>query len=76
MSTPLPAKSPAPDSLEAIAAHELRNPLQSISFLASLLAVEDDPRERRDLAGQVQVEIQRLESMFSRLIGLEPSDPT
>lgn len=49
-------------------AHEVRNPLQSLELLTSLIASEDDPVERLDLANSIHEEIRTLETVVHRLL--------
>lgn len=49
-------------------AHEVRNPLQSLEFMAGVVALEDDPEERRRLASSIQDEVRLLEATVSRLL--------
>ena len=49
-------------------AHEVRNPLQSVEILASLLAAEDDPAERREVAKSIHHEIRNLDQVVTRLL--------
>lgn len=54
--------------LARIVAHEIRNPLQSLELLASLIAIEDEPDEREALAGSIRKELQNLETFVSRML--------
>lgn len=49
-------------------AHEVRNPLQSLELLTSLLADEEDHAERRELARRVHEEIRTLDAVVHRLL--------
>ena len=49
-------------------AHEVRNPLQSIELLTSLIASEQDERERLELANAIHEEIRTLETVVTRLL--------
>lgn len=51
-----------------IVAHEIRNPLQSLSLLTSLIASEDDPAERTAIAESIDSEIRTLEQVVHRLL--------
>ncbi|MFT7517945.1 MAG: signal transduction histidine kinase [Kiritimatiellia bacterium] len=49
-------------------AHEVRNPLQSVEILASLLAAEEDPVERQETARAIHHEIRTLDQVVTRLL--------
>ena len=49
-------------------AHEVRNPLQSLELLASLVASEDDADERHELARAIHAEIRGLDMVVTRLL--------
>jgi signal transduction histidine kinase len=49
-------------------AHEIRNPLQSLELLASLIASESDREEREELARSIQNEVRTLENVVVRLL--------
>lgn len=51
-----------------IVAHEIRNPLQSLELLTSLIAAEDDPTERKDIGDSIHTEIRTLEQVVHRLL--------
>ncbi|MBX2798429.1 MAG: HAMP domain-containing histidine kinase [Myxococcales bacterium] len=51
-----------------IVAHEIRNPLQSLELLTSLIASEDDDAERREIASSIHAEIRTLEQVVHRLL--------
>ncbi|MEQ1506904.1 MAG: HAMP domain-containing sensor histidine kinase [Myxococcota bacterium] len=51
-----------------IVAHEIRNPLQSLELLTSLIVSEDDPKERKDIGDSLHVEIRTLEQVVHRLL--------
>jgi signal transduction histidine kinase len=51
-----------------IVAHEVRNPLQSLELLTSLIASEEDPTERMSIAQQLHSEIRTLEQVVHRLL--------
>jgi signal transduction histidine kinase len=48
--------------------HDLRNPLSAISGYVAMLAEEDDPAERRDLAGRVDAALGWLETMSQEVL--------
>lgn len=54
--------------LARMVAHEIRNPLQSLELLTSLIAAESERGEREDLAAAIQAEIRILESVVARLL--------
>ena len=54
--------------LARMVAHEIRNPLQSLELLASLIASEDDRPEREHLARSIQDEVRTLENVVVRLL--------
>ncbi len=49
-------------------AHEVRNPLQSLELLTSLIASEEDEGERLELANSIHDEIRGLETVVTRLL--------
>ena len=49
-------------------AHEVRNPLQSLELLTSLIASEEDEGERLALAQAIHEEIRTLETVVTRLL--------
>ncbi len=51
-----------------IVAHEIRNPLQSLELLTSLVAEEVDGAERRQLAANIHAEIRALDDVVTRLL--------
>lgn len=51
-----------------IVAHEVRNPLQSLQFLTSLLVDETDATERASTAAAMREEILNLDQVVSRLL--------
>jgi signal transduction histidine kinase len=48
--------------------HEVRNPLQSLEFLASLIAVEEDGAERARLANTIRDEVRSLDAIIGRFV--------
>lgn len=54
--------------MSRIVAHEIRNPLQSLELLTSLVAMEEDPKERLEIAQSIHQEIQTLEQVVHRLL--------
>jgi signal transduction histidine kinase len=51
-----------------LVAHEVRNPLQALELLTSLVASEDDPAERTELAQRIHEEIRGLDNVVTRLL--------
>jgi signal transduction histidine kinase len=51
-----------------LVAHEIRNPLQSLELLTSLVAEEGDQVERRMLAASIHTEIKALDDVVTRLL--------
>jgi signal transduction histidine kinase len=51
-----------------LVAHEVRNPLQSMELLTSLLAEEYDPAERKTLSESIHREIRTLDDVVTRLL--------
>lgn len=51
-----------------IVAHEIRNPLQSLELLTSLIASEAEDDERLEIAGSIHAEIRTLEQVVTRLL--------
>ncbi|TNE91352.1 MAG: HAMP domain-containing histidine kinase [Deltaproteobacteria bacterium] len=54
--------------LARIVAHEVRNPLQSLELLTSLIAAEPNIEERRELMHAIQTEIRNLDGVVTRLL--------
>ncbi len=54
--------------LARLVAHEVRNPLQSLELLTSLIATEDNATERAELAGSLHAEISTLNAVVERLL--------
>jgi signal transduction histidine kinase len=54
--------------MSRIVAHEIRNPLQSIELLSSLVAMEDDPKERLEIAQSIHQEVHTLGQVVHRLL--------
>ncbi len=51
-----------------LVAHEVRNPLQSMELLTSLIASEEEREEREQLAGSIHEEIRGLENVVGRML--------
>jgi signal transduction histidine kinase len=51
-----------------IVAHEIRNPLQSLELLTSLIASEEDDNERLEIGHAIHSEIRSLEQVVHRLL--------
>lgn len=51
-----------------LVAHEVRNPLQSLELLATLVASEEDARERHEIVRSIRDEIRSLDMVVSRLL--------
>jgi two-component system OmpR family sensor kinase len=51
-----------------IVAHEVRNPLQSLELLTSLLEAEEDPHARRETGLAIRQEIRALDQVVSRML--------
>lgn len=51
-----------------LVAHEIRNPLQSLEILTTLVASEDDPKERQEVATSIHNEIRALDRVVQRLL--------
>lgn len=49
-------------------AHEIRNPLQSLELLTSLIASEEEADEREEIAKSIRSEVQTLEQVVHRLL--------
>lgn len=54
--------------LTGMVAHEVRNPLQSLSLLATLARTEQDPGERDSLLTSIETEIHVLEGVVQRFL--------
>lgn len=58
----------AVQEMARMVAHEVRNPLQSLELLTSLIAAEDDPGERHELAKAIHAEIRALDMVVTRVL--------
>lgn len=58
----------AVQEMARMVAHEVRNPLQSLELLTSLIAAENDPGERHDLAKAIHAEIRTLDMVVTRVL--------
>lgn len=56
------------NQLSRMVAHEVRNPLQSLELLTSLVAEESDPAERAILAQSIHAEIRALDTVVQRVL--------
>lgn len=54
--------------LTSMVAHEVRNPLQSLSLLVSLARLEEDPTEREQLLTSIEAEIRALEGVVQTFL--------
>lgn len=54
--------------LARVVAHEVRNPLQSLELLTTLITDEDDVGERREIADAIHAEIRALDQVVTRLL--------
>jgi two-component system sensor histidine kinase AdeS len=54
--------------MSGFVAHEIRNPLQSLELLSSLVAMEEDREERLAIAQSIQHEVQTLGQVVHRLL--------
>ena len=54
--------------LTGMVAHEVRNPLQSLSLLATLARTERDPEEREKLLSSIETEIHVLEGVVQKFL--------
>jgi len=54
--------------LARIVAHELRNPLQAMEFMAEVLKGEEDEEERRVVASDLQKEIRSLDGVVTQML--------
>lgn len=57
--------------LGAVVAHEVRNPLQSITMLADIVAHSEDPDERRRVLRDIQTELGGIEQVIHRLVAAD-----
>jgi signal transduction histidine kinase len=51
-----------------LVAHEVRNPLQSLELLTTLIASEEESSERHELADAIHTEIRALDNVVSRML--------
>ncbi len=51
-----------------LVAHEVRNPLQSLELLTSLIAIEEEEDERLAIAASIRQEVQALDQVVLRLL--------
>lgn len=58
----------AVQEMARMVAHEVRNPLQSLELLTSLIASEDDAKERHELAQAIHSEIRALDTVVTRVL--------
>jgi signal transduction histidine kinase len=58
----------AVQEMARIVAHEVRNPLQSLELLTSLIASESDAAEREQLAQAIHAEIRALDMVVTRVL--------
>ena len=58
----------AVNELSSIVAHEVRNPLHSLSLLCELARTEPNPQKRASLIGKIETEIQSLEGVVQRFL--------
>lgn len=58
----------AVQEMARMVAHEVRNPLQSLELLTSLIASEEDPLERQQLADAIHAEIRGLDLVVHRVL--------
>jgi signal transduction histidine kinase len=56
------------NQLSRMVAHEVRNPLQTLELLTSLVAEESDPAERATLAQSIHAEIRALDTVVQRVL--------
>jgi two-component system sensor histidine kinase HydH len=62
------ARIRAVQEMARMVAHEVRNPLQSLELLTSLIASEDDETERHELAKAIHAEIRALDLVVTRVL--------
>lgn len=58
----------AVQEMSRMVAHEVRNPLQSLELLSSLIATEEDPAERARIVGAIHQEIRALDLVVERVL--------
>ncbi len=56
------------NQVAAVVAHEVRNPLQSITMLADLVAHEEDAEFRKEILARIQQELGLIEVVVQRLV--------
>lgn len=62
------ARIQAVQEMARMVAHEVRNPLQSLELLTSLIASENEPQERYALAQAIHAEIRTLDMVVNRVL--------
>ena len=62
------ARIQAVQEMSRMVAHEVRNPLQSLELLTSLIATEDDAAERARIVGAIHMEIRALDLVVERVL--------
>jgi signal transduction histidine kinase len=62
------ARIQAVQDMARVVAHEVRNPLQSLELLTSLVVSEPDEEERQELAKSIHTEIQALDMVVTRVL--------
>lgn len=62
------ARIKATQEMARIVAHEVRNPLQSLELLTSLIASEESSAERHELAKAIHAEIRALDMVVDRVL--------
>lgn len=62
------ARIRAVQEMARMVAHEVRNPLQSLELLTTLIASEEDPKDRLELAQSIHVEIRALDMVVTRIL--------
>ncbi|MCW2494549.1 PAS domain S-box protein [Jatrophihabitans sp.] len=60
-------------ALYRVMSHDIRTPVTSIAMFAALIAITDDPAERRDYAERIQANAFRLDRLTRQMVDFAPA---